>query len=206
MRRGHQLDSMLTSQDDSTPPIVSLPANSTVFLKHLKSNSVGVPELHRIRQTEARQASATICSQGFLHCTRSMVEQSTDLCSSCLAVFHSNSKEGVLLESEEPAGTLTSSCPLCSIVNFNLSGYPKSLAKVRYNMDETEPRQRALMLFFYFNNEYAHTRRLFIQAENSRSSILVTQTEYSSYILAQILSMSCTGQRLHPVTRSRNIR
>lgn len=100
-----------------------------------------------------------------------MDEQSTDLCSICSAVFHL--KEGVLLESEEPTGLLTSSCPLCSITEFNLSGYPKSLAKIRYSMDETDPERRVLMLFFYFNNEYAHAQRLFIQAENGRSSVFV---------------------------------
>lgn len=124
-----------------------------------------------VSSTHAHQASATIYPQEYLHYTRSMDEQSTDLCSNCSAVFHS--KEGVLLESEEPAGSLTSSCPLCSVVDFNLSGYPKSLAKIRYSVDETDPERRALMLFFYFDNEYAHARRLSIQAENGTSSILV---------------------------------
>jgi hypothetical protein len=95
--------------------------------------------------------------------------QLTNLCFNCLGVF--NSKEGVLLESESPIELLSSSCPLCAIVDFDLSIHQKPFTSIRHNLEETESGRRVLYLWFWFNNEFAHQRRLFIQPENGESSV-----------------------------------
>jgi len=127
----------------------------------------------------------------------------TAICSSCLIILRSKADREVR-PFKGPNEMFFNSCPLCVMVDFNVSRCGGAITAIEHRMYEEQPKGRCLKIVFWIGDAFSLARRLYMTAARGRSDwsdVLASATDTSSrHHGAAALDIMTTTQ--HTISRS----